>query len=84
MTMTWSNFSAIAMQPFGSIAGAASSVHTALRMGTGSILGGYIGYQYDGTTGPLAVSMLGCGLAGLLFILFSERGKLFGRPNAPS
>jgi len=79
-----SNFSAIAMQPFGQIAGAASSVHTALRMGTGSILGGFIGYLYDGTTGPLAVSMLCCGLAGLIFILFSENGKLFGRPNAPS
>ncbi|WP_299194162.1 multidrug effflux MFS transporter [uncultured Erythrobacter sp.] len=79
-----SNFSAIAMQPFGSIAGAASSAHTALRMGTGSILGGFIGYQYDGTTVPLAVSMLCCGLAGLVFVLFSEKGRLFARPNAPN
>lgn len=79
-----SNFSSIAMQPFGHIAGAASSAHTALRMGTGAILGGVIGYMYDGTAQPLALSMLVCGLVGLGFILFSERGVLFSRPNAPS
>lgn len=79
-----SNFSSIAMQPFGHIAGAASSAHTALRMGMGAILGGYIGYQYDGTAEPLAIAMLSCGLLGLLFVLFSEEGKLFRRPNAPS
>ncbi|MEL6878356.1 MAG: multidrug effflux MFS transporter [Pseudomonadota bacterium] len=76
-----SNFSSIAMQPFAKIAGAASSAHTALRMGMGAILGGYIGYQYDGTAQPLAIAMLSCGLVGLGFVLFSERGKLFGRPN---
>ncbi|QUL37868.1 multidrug effflux MFS transporter [Erythrobacter sp. JK5] len=77
-----SNFSSIAMQPFGHIAGAASSAHTALRMGTGAILGAFIGYQYDGTSGPLAIAMLVCGLVGLGFILFSEKGVLFTRPNA--
>ncbi len=79
-----SNFSSIAMQPFAKIAGAASSAHTALRMGTGAILGGFIGYQYDGTAQPLALAMLVCGLIGLGFVLFSERGVLFRRPNAPS
>ena len=79
-----SNFSSIAMQPFGHIAGAASSAHTALRMGTGAILGAFIGYQYDGSSGPLAVAMLICGLVGLGFILFSEKGVLFTRPNAPT
>jgi len=79
-----SNFSSIAMQPFGHIAGAASSAHTALRMGTGALLGGFIGYQYDGTAQPLALAMLTCGLFGLGFILFSEKGVLFRRPNAPN
>ena len=78
-----SNFSSIAMQPFGHIAGAASSAHTALRMGTGAVLGAFIGYLYDGTAEPLALSMVACGLVGLGFILFSERGRLFRRPNAP-
>ncbi|GAA4043473.1 multidrug effflux MFS transporter [Parerythrobacter jejuensis] len=77
------NFSSIAMQPFFHIAGAASSGQTALRMSTGAILGSTIGYLFDGTAVPLASAMLSCGLLALAAILFSERGKLFSRPNAP-
>lgn len=76
------NFSSIAMQPFYHISGAASSAHTALRMSSGAILGAYIGYQYDGTAQPLALSMLVCGVLALAVVLFSEKGKLFTRPNA--
>ncbi|MCK0127411.1 multidrug effflux MFS transporter [Erythrobacter sp. F6033] len=75
------NFSSIAMQPFFHIAGAASSVHAALRMTLGAVLGVTIGAAYDGTTVPLAMSMLICSLLTLLIVLFSERGKLFTRPN---
>ncbi len=73
------NFSSIAMQPFYHIAGSASSAQTALRMSTGAVLGALIGSLYDGTAKPLAVSMLCCALVALAFVLFSERGKLFGR-----
>ncbi len=73
------NFSSIAMQPFQHIAGAASSAQTALRMSTGAILGALIGSLYDGTARPLAISMLSCALLALAIVLFSERGKLFGR-----
>lgn len=75
------NFSSIAMQPFHHIAGAASSIHTALRMSTGGALGAVIGAYYDGTAMPLAVSMVLCSLASLALVLFSERGRLFTRPN---
>ena len=78
------NFSSIAMQPFFHIAGAASSVHTALRMSMGAVLGGVIGGAYDGTAYPLALSMVVCSLASLAMVLMSENGKLFTRPNAPS
>lgn len=78
------NFSSIAMQPFYAIAGAASSAHTALRMGTGAVLGSFIGYQYDGTAQPLAIAMLSCGLLALALVLFSESGKLFGRRQPES
>ena len=74
-----SNFSSIAMQPFQSIAGAASSAHTSVRMTSGAVLGGLIGQTFDGTAGPLAAAMLICGFAALAIVLFSERGKLFGR-----
>ncbi len=77
------NFSSIAMQPFSHIAGAASSAHTALRMGSGAVLGGGIGYLYDGSARPLAFAMLGCALLALAIVLYSERGRLFARPNAP-
>ena len=73
------NFSSIAMQPFFHIAGAASSAQTALRMSTGAVLGAVIGMLFDGTAKPLAVSMLSCALLALAVVLFSERGKLFGR-----
>jgi len=73
------NFSSIAMQPFAHIAGAASSAQTSLRMVSGSVLGSLIGFAYDGTARPLATAMLSCGLLALAVILYSERGKLFGR-----
>lgn len=76
------NFTSIALQPFQHIAGAASSVHTALRMSSGGALGAVIGAYYDGTAFPLAISMVLCSLASLGFVLLSEKGRLFTRPNA--
>ena len=73
------NFSSIAMQPFFHIAGAASSGQTAVRMSTGAVLGSSIGFMFDGTAVPLATAMMSCGLLALAAVLFSERGKLFGR-----
>jgi DHA1 family bicyclomycin/chloramphenicol resistance-like MFS transporter len=73
-----SNFASIAMQPFYHIAGAASSAHTSLRLASGALLGGAIGYAFDGTARPLGAAMLACGLAALVVVLFSERGRLFG------
>ena len=75
------NFGSIAMQPFQSIAGAASSAHMSLRMITGAFLGAAIGQAYDGTAVPLALAMLGCSSISLVLVLFSERGKLFRRPS---
>lgn len=75
------NFGSIAMQPFQHIAGAASSIQTAFRMSTGGALGAVIGAAYDGTAFPLAVSMVLCSLGSLILVLYSERGKLFTRPN---
>ncbi|MEL6531084.1 MAG: multidrug effflux MFS transporter [Pseudomonadota bacterium] len=77
-----SNFGAIAMNPFFSIAGAASSMHGFVRMTTAALLGGLIGYSFDGTAKPLAIALLASGIACLLLVLFSEKGKLFGPPDA--
>ncbi|WP_108792021.1 MFS transporter [Erythrobacter sp. Alg231-14] len=77
-----SNFGAIAMNPFFAIAGAASSMHGFVRMTTAALLGGVIGYSFDGTALPLAVALLASGLTCLALVLFSENGKLFGPPDA--
>lgn len=77
------NFGSIALQPFMHIAGAASSGQTFLRMVTGALLGGAIGQAFDGTARPIAMALLVCGLFALVLVLWSERGKLFRRPNPP-
>ena len=77
------NFTAIALQPFGEIAGAAASVQTFLRMVTASIIGGLIGQAFDGTARPLALALLAAGTITLLAVLFSERGRLFRRLHYP-
>lgn len=77
-----SNFGAIAMNPFFNIAGAASSAHGFVRMTTAALLGGAIGYAFDGTARPLALALLASGLACLVLVLWSEKGKLFGPSDA--
>jgi len=77
-----SNFGAIAMNPFFAIAGAASSAQGFVRMTTAALLGGAIGYAYDGTARPLALALLASGLACLVLVLWSEKGKLFGPSDA--
>ena len=77
------NFGSISLQAFPHMAGAASSVQAFLRMVIGSGLGIVFGFAYDGTARPLALAFLGCGIATLLLVLWSERGRLFRRINPP-
>lgn len=77
------NFGAIALQPFGRIAGAASSVQVFLRMAVGSAIGAVIGQAYDGTARPLAIGLLTCSIASLALVLWSEQGRLFRRVLPP-
>ena len=74
------NFGSIALQPFRHIAGAASSAQGFLRLTSGAALGAFIGYAYDGTARPLALALLATALLTLVFVLFSEKGELFGPP----
>ena len=72
------NFGSIALQPFRHIAGAASSAQGFLRMTSGALLGAFVGFAYDGTARPLALALLVTAVLSLAFVLFSERGSLFG------
>ncbi len=78
------NFGSIAMQPFATIAGAASSIQTFFRMFGAAVVGLVIGQAYDGTARPFAHALLICSVSALLLVLYSERGKLFRRLNPPA
>ena len=83
---TSANFTAIALQPFARMAGAAASVLVFLRMVLGAMGGAAVGAAYDGTSRPLALTILLTGLIALVLVLWSERGRLFRRltwPPAP-
>lgn len=77
------NFGSIAMQPFEKSAGAASSAQSFVRMSLGAVMGIAIGQLYDDSARPLAFALLGCSLASLGLVLFSERGTLFQRVLPP-
>jgi DHA1 family bicyclomycin/chloramphenicol resistance-like MFS transporter len=82
MGLIGSNFGAIAMSPFLAIAGAASSAHSFVRTTTAALLGGLIGFAFDGSARPLALALLAAGLACLALVLWSEKGRLFGPSDA--
>lgn len=71
------NFSAMAMEDMGAIAGTASSVQGAITVIMGAVIGGTIGQYYDGSTVPISFGFFVCGLVSLLFVLLTEGGRLF-------
>lgn len=77
------NFTAIALQPFAHMAGAASSVLVFLRMALGAFGGVAIAQTFDGTARPLALTILLTGILGLALVLWSEQGRLFRRLSWP-
>ena len=73
-----SNFSAMAMENMGHVAGTAASVQGFLSVMIGTLIGAVIGQAFDGTTAPLAAGFLGAGVIALGLVLITERGRLFG------
>ncbi|TAI60354.1 multidrug effflux MFS transporter [Bradyrhizobium sp. Leo170] len=71
------NFTALAMEPQGHIAGTASSLYgsitTLLAIGIGIV----IGQSYDGTLLPFSTGFFLCALAALAVVLATEKGRLF-------
>jgi DHA1 family bicyclomycin/chloramphenicol resistance-like MFS transporter len=72
-----SNFSAMAMQNMGAIAGTASSVQGFLGVTGGTLIGALIGRAFDGTATPLHVGFLIAGLLAFGIVAIVERGRLF-------
>ena len=75
------NFGSMAMEPMGHIAGTASSAQGFIQTVFGSLIGFFIGQQFDGTVIPMTVGITTCGLLALTFVLIAERGRLFVSKN---
>jgi len=73
-----SNFNALAMEPVGRIAGSASALYGGVTATGGAIIGGFIAGGFNGTPAPFAIGLALCGVATLLTVLWTERGRLFG------
>jgi DHA1 family bicyclomycin/chloramphenicol resistance-like MFS transporter len=73
------NFGALAMQPLGHVAGTASSVQGTVGTIGGALLGLLVGQSFDGTLVPMVGGFAAFGGLGLLILLVTERGRLFGR-----
>ncbi len=74
------NFSSMAMENMGAIAGTASSVQGFITVTTGALIGAMIGRAFDGSTVPLYSGFVGLGLVSLVIVAIVERGRLF-RPT---
>jgi DHA1 family bicyclomycin/chloramphenicol resistance-like MFS transporter len=77
------NFGAMAMEKMGHVAGAAASLQGTISMVGASVIGFFIGQQFDGTIRPMAISYAVCGLLALVCVLWAENGKLFRKTHLP-
>lgn len=79
MGLANSNFSAMAMENMGEIAGTASSLQGFIATMGAAVLGAVIGQAFDGTTVPLYLGFTLLGFTALAIVFVTERGKLFRR-----
>ena len=78
------NFGAMAMEPLGHVAGSAASLQGMVSALGGSLVGFYIGQQFNRTTVPITVGYALCGCLTLLCVLYAEKGKLFRPHHLPA
>jgi DHA1 family bicyclomycin/chloramphenicol resistance-like MFS transporter len=77
------NFTALAMEPQGHIAGTASSLYGSITTLLGIGIGMTMGQDYDGTLLPFSTGFFLCTLAALAVVLVTEKGRLFRPHNKP-
>ena len=75
--LMFSNFTALAMEPQGHIAGTASSLFGSITTLIGSAVGALIGQDFNGTMLPFTAGAFLCTLAAFVIVLVVERGRLF-------
>jgi DHA1 family bicyclomycin/chloramphenicol resistance-like MFS transporter len=82
--LMFANFTAMAMEPQGHIAGTASSLYGTITTMVGIGVGTVIGQDYDGTLLPFATGFFLCALAALAVVLVTEKGRMFQPHHKPS
>jgi len=75
--MLGANFSSLALEYMGHIAGTANAVYGFVTLTLSSFLGFLVARSFDGTVRPLLISFVLLGVSSLCVILVTERGKLF-------
>jgi DHA1 family bicyclomycin/chloramphenicol resistance-like MFS transporter len=71
-----SNFSALAMERMGHIAGSASAMFGAVTATGGAMLGALIARTFDGTTAPFLIGLAFAAIGMIASVFATERGKL--------
>ena len=73
------NFSSMAMEQMGDIAGTAAALQGFAAVIGGALIGALIGLAFDGTTVPLYIGFLSLGLVSLAVVWLTEHRRLFQR-----
>lgn len=81
--LMFSNFTALAMEPQGHIAGTASSLFGSMTTLIGIVVGTLIGQLYNGTLVPLATGAFLSAVIALAIVIVVEKGRLFVPHNKP-
>jgi DHA1 family bicyclomycin/chloramphenicol resistance-like MFS transporter len=71
------NFTSLAMEPQGHIAGTASSLYGSITTLLGIGIGTTIGQDFNGTLVPFATGFFLCTLGSLAIVLVTEKGRMF-------
>ena len=75
--MLGANFTALAMEPQGKIAGTASAAYGFASTTVASLIGYLVAGQFNGTVAPFMLGFVALGVSSLAIIFVTERFKLF-------
>ena len=82
--MIGANFSALAMEPLGKIAGTGSAAYGFSTSTLSSLIGLFLAARFDGTLGPLLWGNILIGIVALSLTLITEKGRLFRDSQKPA
>lgn len=81
--LLFGNFTALAMEPVGRIAGMAAALNGTISSLMAVVLGGLAGLTFDGTLRTLALSFLGASLLAFMASEYAERRRHAGEKSSP-